>query len=455
MSSLLVFSIVALAQSYPSHLVPFGDRVPQSTLYRGFVVRTVEQLPVQQELQLTDDQKTYLNAFLKIVTERQQEATCALTDEKGDEQWKLLIAATDERLQGIHQELAEVLGESKWRRLNEMAMQLWGPSVLLYPHVAKALALTNRQHDEAKEILTWYEGETVSALVTDGHSKQRYFENLEEQRNLRLLKLLDNRQQTLWKTLCGEPTSVQLRPVQYPEFMLSQFHGRLRRVHAQRVILSKTFALIDLVRVPEVLKELELKPQHQLALERLIDQFNADETKRGGPIQTSKPRDFRDCERLLGEYAIAFSEIEKAIEELLPKEKLNRLQQIRLQLRGPMIMAGRNSLQGYGVTSEQAARLLACVEATMEEFRKTTASAPFDEYVRQANELPDRFNAAVWKLLTPAQRERWQQAIGKPLDKMFQMKLIQRITTHPRDVGRPPAEPYPPVRTKPMIPEFS
>lgn len=457
MNCYLVVASVLFSQSLPASLVPFGDRQPTRTLFRGYVVRTVEQEAVQRELGLSEDQKTYLQTFLKLVSQKEHQVFSVLPANHGDEKWQKVVGDSEARHAGFHKDLEEVLGSQKWRRLNEIALQLWGLRVMLYPHLDRVLSLTLPQREKAKEILAKYEGEIVSVSLQVPGWRVVYAAPLERERDQQLLQILDEQQRAKWKTLQGMPTKVMLRPTPPLATVESSHVERRKQLLRAAETLQARYPLIELVRVPEVGKELQLHASDQQKLDRFVQGYIAEEKKRGGSLANFQPSDFRAREQFTIVTAAAITDAEKNLRTLLPAEKFHRLWQIQRQLRGVGMVFGFAGANTYGISKEDNARLDQRINEIMNEFHGHLTAAKSDD---ERHQLGIKLNAALaqamWEILHPDQKKKWQAEIGKPIDEALKLavkRYFERIPTSVKVPYRFPIDSLPSPASD--VPEFS
>lgn len=438
MCCLLSFVSVAFLQWFPVHLVPFGDRFPVPTLFRGYVVRTVQQEQVQRELGLSDDQKTYLKAFLQLLEQQEREATATLPANHDDARWQPVIDATEKRLDEFHRNLEEILGNQKWHRLQEIALHLWGPRVMLYPHLQRKLNLTVQQRDAIKSALAWHEGEALSLIAQRSID---YDAIVETARDERLLRILDRRQQELWQSLLGKPVSLVHRPTptvhqllrnSYTYFDRQERHSRAEsRIHQQ-------FPYVELARIPEVVKELNLAVGDTMKLDRFLQDYAAREKQRGGPVAGFFPRDFRDRERFTEETGAAMVEAEAELRKLLPPNKFHRFWQIRRQLCGIGCVFGHEERKAYGISQETNDRLDQRCNEIMNELNQEAAKPRSDEEILASGaKHVELIRAAMWEALTPAQQKKWQTEIGPPIGSKTQLAVREHFQRYSDTVQLP------------------
>lgn len=438
MNSFLLITCFALSQSSPAHFIPHSVVQPARTLFRGFVIRTVEQEAVQRKLNLSNDEYTYLQAFLKIIDQKERATTGVLPTNLDDEKWQPVIADTDQRLESFHQDLQEVLGARKWRRLNEIALQLWGPCVLLYPHVQRALMLTPRQRDEARAILREHHAEKELLIYQGYHNHLELFDRTRDER---LLQLLEERQREKWQELQGEPIAINLRPTKDMFSIIGSHLADYNRKHQfdkAFMAIQPQFLLIDLVRVPEVVNALKLAPLEKQKFERFLEGFVAEEIRRGGALATYIPRDFRDRERFVLATAAAIKEAEAKLPKLLPREKFHRLEQIQMQMRGLGVIFGYARAKTYGISAEVDQRVSQQLQDAVKKHHYLILAAPTDAEKDEIGErLYECMMAIIWNNLTPAQQKKWQQEIGVPIDDELKLAVRKQLQNGLNQVNSP------------------
>lgn len=271
-----------------------------------------------------------------------------------------------------------------------------------------------------------------------------------------MLKVLDERQRQIWQNLTGEPISVLLRPTQYPESILGQFRDRKRNLNKYHKIMNKYFSFLELLSVPEIVKDLELTPTVQTKVTRLPQKYQSEENRMGGPLKCCRPPDFRTREQWIIGYALAMDDFENEVVKVLPTEKFIRLEQIRQQFQGLGILTGTKNSKRFGLSKEMVKRIHTRGSEIVGAFHEAGETMSPEQYIAEAAKLRGRIESAIWELLTPGQREKWQREIGKPLTKEFLDNCRKIIPNGPKDIITPALGDFEFAhRAQPMIPEFT
>jgi hypothetical protein len=161
--------------------------------------------------------------------------------------------------------------------------------------------------------------------------------------------------------------------------------------------------LLGTLRYPEVRDALKLTDDERAYIElfsddlrqRQGDRSNLRESLRGLSREEMFER-FREMARKRNE------EIEKQLTEIIGKERVARLQQIQLQLQGPMaVVMNRELSEKLGIGDDQRGEIFAAMREAEQEVQPIL-------HKKQQEKLD--------KVLNSSQKKKWKEMIGEPID---------------------------------------
>jgi hypothetical protein len=147
---------------------------------------------VQQELKLTDDQKSQITAAVGAI---------GAPKVKGD---KTAVKPGPEQIGEAADTVQKVLNESQQKRLKELTLQFEGPIAILEPETAKQIGLTQAQRASIRDALSslapGLKGQKLSA--DERRAKMQAFR---KEVGDKILQLLTDSQRSQWKQMLGAP----------------------------------------------------------------------------------------------------------------------------------------------------------------------------------------------------------------------------------------------------------
>lgn len=173
---------------------------------------------VQEEIKLTDEQKTGLAEKSKEVREKSTE----LFKEMFKGGFKKLEKEEQEKLQAKMKEIAEpfnkyidtTLKDDQKKRLKEIVYQQMGTGAFANEEVVKELKITDEQKEKVAAISTESQKE-IRSLTTelfkggDREEITKKISNLRREATEKALKVLDADQKKQWETMTGKPFEVK------------------------------------------------------------------------------------------------------------------------------------------------------------------------------------------------------------------------------------------------------
>lgn len=195
--------------------------------------------------------------------------------------------------------------------------------------------------------------------------------------------------------------------------------------------------LLVFVSIPAIQKEIGLSEENAKAIQNLLEELSqamGEASQKAGLDEL-----FQAADKLSGdERAAKLREIsDKAaatakpvgekyrlkLKELLPAEQYRRLQQIRWQLDGSLVLDDPDLVQALSLTKEQQEKIAALHDTFSDQLHKLLASvkrgdppAQAQQAMMKAQNLTKQRDADAMKVLTDEQQKKFTELKGKPFD---------------------------------------
>ena len=162
---------------------------------------------VQQELKLSDEQKQQAEQIADDLRSKAREAF------QGGGPGQEAFAQMREASQQADQKVAELLKDEQSKRLEEIRLQVAGPSILAFDReLAQKLNVTQDQRQKAREILEAQGEKTREAFQNaEGEGRERFeaarekIEQIRKETDEQLVAVLTDEQKQQWKEMTGKP----------------------------------------------------------------------------------------------------------------------------------------------------------------------------------------------------------------------------------------------------------
>jgi Spy/CpxP family protein refolding chaperone len=164
---------------------------------------------VQDELKVTDEQKTKLEALSRKIGETMQEK---MRDIPQDQRREKFAEIQRELGAMVEKELAGVLKEDQVKRFKQIQRQDMGPRAFADPEIQKALNLTAEQKEEVQKIV---EGsreairEAAQDAAGDFAKMREAMDKVNKETMGKIAAKLTAEQKKTWKELTGEPFQIR------------------------------------------------------------------------------------------------------------------------------------------------------------------------------------------------------------------------------------------------------
>lgn len=179
-------------------------------------------------------------------------------------------------------------------------------------------------------------------------------------------------------------------------------------------------ALLGLMRVEEVQKEIDMMPDQVAALDKLS------ESLRGERPDFRAIRDASEDERqeMMEKFRKSQEELGKKateqLEELLLPEQLDRLRQISLQQQGSGAFSDKRVIEKLKITEEQQEkireRMMELGEEMREEMRELFQSGDREKMGEVMGKMREKQLEEAKKILSSSQRSQFEEMLGKPFE---------------------------------------
>lgn len=162
---------------------------------------------VQQELNLTDEQKQQVAALNDELNQRRREA---FQNAAGD--WDKVRAEIAKIYKETHDKFAKQLDEAQQKRLQEIYLQVNGPLALQNEEVASALNVTEEQQEKFEQVANEMRDAFMNAGLRDMSQEEaaKKVDELLDQRDEKMLAVLTDEQRSQLEEMKGETLDVDL-----------------------------------------------------------------------------------------------------------------------------------------------------------------------------------------------------------------------------------------------------
>lgn len=176
---------------------------------RGGLIGLLRREDVRKELKLTQDQITKLEALME-----QFRGQLGQRDPQGARDPN----AMRERMQKMEAAIKEILNVEQFKRLQELRLQLEGPSAIARPDVQEKLGLSEAQKKQIEEILNKSQEEMRTMFQQGGGAGNREeameaFRKMREETDKKILAVLTEEQRKKWETMLGKPFKFENPPL--------------------------------------------------------------------------------------------------------------------------------------------------------------------------------------------------------------------------------------------------
>lgn len=412
----LIFA--ALLTTFPAQSgTYFQDPHPIRTMYRGPVLRLLDDPQTRLTLELDSKQSANLVEFLREL-DRRQEELFAKTEDDLHARLEALRSKTEERQRSLLAEFERGVGAAAKRKLLGRAVHIWGDLAPFAVGVADEIGVTKDQRSKAEAAIR--RSERQRGELSKENVKPEDFELVGKALSHDLDKLLTPEQKKKRDELAGPKPDWEPQLYVEKEAAREERESRPPATHLHRD--PKRFS--KLLQIEEALDLLKITGDKRREVSRWVRRKSAEDDE----LAILKKKD-ADTVRTRMDKLTAFDEAaEKELSELLGSEKWERAQQLRRQLAGVGAAFGVKLRKEIGVNDAQ-------LHSTIEKLHQATERANAeDQNVADEAELRKRqtkrqqeFDALLLGSLTEDQRIKWRKSLGEPFDKNALSRISRRL----------------------------
>jgi hypothetical protein len=413
LQSVVIFAFVSAG---PADLY-FQDAHPFRTLYRGPVVRLLDDSTTRLNLGLNSQQSSKLVEFMRDLDRKQDEAF-SKTEDDLQRRIEMLKSGRDERQRRFLLELERAIGEGARRKLVGNAIHFWGDLAPFVVGVAEELGVSRAQRSAADDAVTRFERKRDELARTQPRPEDMQL--VTKALDHELKKLVTPEQRRKAERLAGP------KPNWTPDLYVEREAARQERENRPptQEIHRDSRRLLRLVQIDDVLDEIKLKGEDRRKLLR----WAKEKTEEEDSLAVLKKEDADTLELRAAKIASFDERVEKALAERLGNSKFERLQQIRWQLGGAGAVFGESLRKELGIGGGQfqsvVARLNQSVEKAIAEDADVTDEL---ELHRRRAKRQQELDDVMLESLTEEQRKKWRRLQGEPLDKATLNRISRRL----------------------------
>jgi len=395
----------------------FQDPHPLRTLYRGPVLRLLDDPQTRLTLGLNSQQSANLIEFQRDLDKKQDEFFTKTESDHG-RRFDQLKSGMDERQKRFLADFEKAVGESARRKLTGKALHFWGDLAPFAVGVAEELGVSRSQRSAAEAAVERFARKRNDVARAGG--KPDEFDILVKALSHDLANLLTPEQRRKRDALAGP------KPNWAPELYVESEAARQERENRPptQEVFRDSRRLLKLVQVDDVLDVLKFKPEDRRQIVRWAREKSEEEKE----LAILKKED-ADTTRTRAAKLASFDErVEKGLAEWLGPVKFERLKQIRWQLGGAGAVFGDAVRKEVGINDQQFHGVIARLHATIEKAQAEDSSVSDEsEMHKRRAKRQQELDDVLDRSLSEDQRKKWRQLQGEPLDKATLHRIARRL----------------------------
>jgi len=110
------------------------------------------------------------------------------------------------------------------------------------------------------------------------------------------------------------------------------------------------------------------------------------------------------------------AKIQEKLGQILKPEQLKRLEQIRLQVMGPMALASPDVASKLGLTDDQKTKMREAMRGVFAKLRQSRGGNAGPPSAEARKKMEETIKTAIMGVLTDDQKTTYEELIGKPFD---------------------------------------
>jgi len=395
----------------------FQDPHPFRTLYRGPVVRLLDDSTTRLNLGLNSQQSAKLVEFLRDL-DRKQDEFFSKTEDDLQRRVELLKTGLDERQRRFLLELERAIGEAGRRKLVGNAIHFWGDLAPFVIGVAEELGVSRAQRSAADDAVTHFERKRDELARTQ--PKPEDMQLVTKALDHELTKLVTPEQRRKAERLAGP------KPNWAADLYVEREAARQERENRPptQEIHRNPQRLLRLVQIDDVLDEIKLKGEDRRKLLR----WAKEKTEEEDSLAVLKKEDADTIELRAAKIASFDERVEKALAERLGNSKFERLQQIRWQIGGVGAVFGESLRKELGIGGGQFQSVIGRLNQSVEKAIAEDADVNDEgELHKRRAKRQQELDDVMFGSLSEEQRKKWRRLQGEPIDKATLNRISRRL----------------------------
>jgi hypothetical protein len=395
----------------------FQDPHPFRTLFRGPVLRLLDDPQTRLSLGLNSQQSAKLVEFTRDL-DRQQDELFSRTEEDLNQRLELLRSPMEARQKKLIAQFERDVGQAAKRKLIGFALHFWGEMAPFAVGVAEELGVTKAQRTAAEAVVKRFE--TKRLEISTDKAKPEDFEIVSQALEHDLAKLVTSEQRRKRDELAGN------KPTWAPELFVEKEAAREERENRPPVkqLYRDPRRMLRLLHIDDALDLLKIQGEDR----RQLLKFVKEAAKEEDSLAMLKKKD-EDTLRLRTDKLASFDErIHKELAERLGPKKWDRALQLRLQLMGPGAAFGVAVRKELGIPDAQFQQAIKQLqEATDKRHHEDERVTDEVELRKRQAKRQQEFDALLLGALTGDQRKKWTELLGEPFDKNALSRISRRL----------------------------
>jgi len=395
----------------------FQDPHPFRTLFRGPVVRLLDDSKTRLSLGLNSQQSSRLVEYLRDL-DRKQDEFFSKTEDDLQRRLELLKSGVDERQRRFFAEMERAIGDAARRKLVGYAVHFWGDLAPFAIGVSEELGVSRAQRSAADSAVARFERKR--AELSRSQPRPEDLELVTKALAHELAKLVTPEQRKKSEQLAGP------KPTWAPDLYVEKEAARQERENRPptQEIHRDTRRFLRLVQIDDVLDEIKLQGESRRQLLRWVKDKIGEEDA----LALLRREDADTIEMRAGKIAAFDERTEKALAERLGASKFERLKQIRWQLGGPGAVFGDAMRNELGINGGQFQGVVARLNQTVEKALADDANITDEvELYKRRAKRQQELDDVMLGSLTEEQRKKWRRLQGEPLDRSTLNRIARRL----------------------------
>ena len=395
----------------------FQDPHPLRTMFRGPVLRLLDDPQTRLSLGLSSQQSSKLVEFTREL-DRQQDELFSRTENDIPKRLEVLRTSMEARQRKLIAEFERDVGQAAKRKLMGHAIHFWGEMANFAVGIADEIGVTKAQRSAAEAAAKRFE--TKRTELANDKAKEEDFEIVSQALEHDLAKLVTSEQRRKRDELAGP------KPTWAPELFVEKEAARDERENRPPIkqIYRDRLRMLRLLQIDDALDLLKIQGEKRRELLKWVKEAAKEEDD----LSTLKKRDEDTFQQRTDKLATFDERIHKELAERLGPEKWERAKQLRLQLMGPGGAFGIAVRKELGIPDAQFQQAIKQLqEATDKRHREDEGVTDEVELRKRQAKRQQELDALLLGALTGDQRKKWTDLLGEPFDKNALSRISRRL----------------------------